>query len=83
MDIAEAKAVVRTEIERLAPTLIELSHSIHDNPETNFEEHHAHEVLTGTLQDEGIDVQQGAYDMPTAFDARVGDASGSTVAVLC
>jgi len=83
MNIDEAKAIVRAEVERLTPTLIELSHSIHDNPETNFEEHHAHEVLTGTLADERIDVERGAYDMPTAFDARVGSADGPTVAVLC
>ena len=83
MNAAEAKEVVRAEIERLTPTLIELSHSIHDNPELNFEEHHAHDVLTGSLEDNNIDVERGAYDMPTAFDARVGNADGPTVAVLC
>ena len=56
MDAAEAKTRVRAEIERLTPTLIELSHAIHDRPELNFEEHFAHDVLTGTLEDNGIDV---------------------------
>ena len=83
MDAAAAKDIVRAEIERLTPALLELSHSIHANPELNFEEHHAHEVLTGVLDDNGIDVARGAYDMPTAFDARVGAADGPTVAVLC
>ncbi|MEM8747421.1 MAG: M20 family metallopeptidase [Actinomycetota bacterium] len=83
MDVAEARSVVRAEIERLTPALLELSHSIHAHPELNFEEYHAHDVLTGVLDDNGIDVARGAYDMPTAFDARVGDASGPTVAVLC
>lgn len=83
MDATDAKALVRAEIERLTPTLIDASHSIHDHPELNFEEHHAHEVLTGILDDEGIDVVRGAYDMATAFDARVGDDRGPTVAVLC
>ncbi|NCG38773.1 MAG: amidohydrolase [Actinobacteria bacterium] len=82
MDAAEAKTRVRAEIERLTPTLIELSHAIHDRPELNFEEHFAHDVLTGTLEDNGIDVQRGAYDMPTAFDARVG-TSGPSIAVCC
>lgn len=82
MEATEAKAIVRAEIDRLTPALIEASHSIHDNPELNFEEHHAHEVLTGILEDEGVDVVRGAYDMPTAFDARIGD-DGPTIAVLC
>jgi amidohydrolase len=83
MDATEAKAIVKAEIERLTPDLLQVSHSIHENPETNFEEHHAHEVLTGVLEDEGIPVHRAAYDMATAFDARVGDTSGPTVAVLC
>ena len=53
MDVTEAKQRVRAEIERLAPTLIEVSHEIHENPELNFEEHFAHEMLTGVLTDEG------------------------------
>ncbi len=83
VDVDAAKAVVRAEIERLTPALLDLSHSIHAHPELNFEEHHAHEALTGVLDDNGIDVVRGAYDMPTAFDARVGAADGPTVAVLC
>ena len=83
MNVAEAKDIVRSEIERLTPALLDLSHSIHANPELNFEEHHAHDVLTGVLEDNSIDVDRGAYDMPTAFDARVGSADGPTVAVLC
>ena len=83
MDAAAAKEIVRAEIDRLTPALLELSHSIHAHPELNFEEHHAHEALTGVLDDNGIDVARGAYDMPTAFDARVGAADGPTVAVLC
>ena len=83
MDATEAKDIVRAEIERLTPALLELSHSIHANPELNLEEHHAHEVLTGVLDDNGIGVERSAYDMPTAFDARVGVDDGPTVAVLC
>ena len=83
MDVAEAKEVVRAEIDRLTPALLELSHEIHANPELNFEEHFAHEALTGVLEDNDIAVDRGAYDMPTAFDARVGTSDGPTVAVLC
>ncbi len=82
MDLTEAKQQIRAEIERLAPTLIEVSHSIHERPELNFEEHHAHEVLTGVISDAGLSVDRGAYNMPTAFDARAG-SSGPTIAVCC
>lgn len=82
MNITEAKQAVRDEIERLTPTLLEVSHELHAHPELNFEEHFAHELLTGVLTDEGLDVERGAYDMPTAFDARVG-TTGPTIAVCC
>ncbi len=82
MDTKEAKQKVREEIERLTPMLLEISHSIHENPELNFEEHHAHEVLTATLESEGLSVQRFAYEMDTAFDARVG-TTGPTIAVCC
>ena len=82
MDVTEAKQRVRAEIDRLTPTLLEVSHQIHANPELNFEEHFAHELLTGVLTDEGLDVEAGAYDMPTAFDSRIGTA-GPTIAVCC
>ncbi len=80
---AEAKQFVRDEIKRLTPLLIKASHSIHDNPELNFEEHHAHEVLTGLLEDEGLTVDRGAYDLATAFDARIGTGDGPVISVCC
>ena len=59
MDVVEAKEIVRAEIDRLTPTLLEVSHSIHANPELNFEEHHAHDTLTGVLEDQGLAVERG------------------------
>lgn len=82
MDVIEAKQKVRAEVDRLTPTLLEISHEIHANPELNFEEHFAHEMLTGVLADEGLSVDRGAYEMPTAFDARVG-SEGAQIAVCC
>jgi len=82
MDVIEAKKSVRAEVERLTPKLLEISHSLHANPELGFEEHHAHEVLTDAIESEGLPVDRGAYDMSTAFDARVG-TSGPTIAVCC
>lgn len=82
MDVIEAKQTVRAEVERLTPKLLEISRSLHANPELCFEEHHAHEVLTSAIEDEGLAVERSAYDLATAFDARAG-GDGPTVAVCC
>ena len=81
-EVDEIKQLVCDEVDRVADTLISASHAIHENPELNFEEHFAHEVLTGILEDEGLKPTRGAYDLETAFEASVGD-KGSTIAVLC
>ncbi len=83
MDIAEAKQRVCAEVDRLTPTLLDVSHQIHAHPELCFEEHFAHDLLTEVIRDSGITVERGAYELETAFDARVGAVDGPTVAVLC
>ncbi len=82
MDVIEAKQRVRTEVERLSSKLLEISHSLHANPELGFEEHHGHEILTSAIESEGLSVERGAYDLSTAFDARAG-TGGPTIAVCC
>ena len=82
MNVADTKRRVNDEIDRLVPRLLEVSHSIHAHPELCFDEHHAHEVLTGVLEDEGLAVERGAYGLDTAFSARVGDR-GPVIAVCC
>jgi amidohydrolase len=81
MDLEEAKARVCAEVDRRADTLIATSHEIHDHPEENFAEHHAHDLLTGLLEEAGLAVERHAYGLDTAFSARAG-ADGPTVAVL-
>ena len=83
MDIAEAKRRVCDEIDRLAPQLLDVSHRIHARPELCFEEHHAHDLLTGVLDDHGLAVQRRAYGVDTAFEARAGAGGGPLVAVVC
>ena len=61
--------------------LLDLSHEIHAHPETNYEEHFAHDLLAGELEDEGLAVERAAYGVDTAFAARAGE-SGPTIAVL-
>jgi amidohydrolase len=69
-------------VDQLAPLLLAASHSIHEHPELNFEEHHAHSVLTDLLATEGLEPERHAWGLETAFDCRVGDG-GAEVAVLC
>ena len=83
MDIAEAKQRVCAEVDRLAPELLDVSHRIHARPELCFEEHHAHDLLTGVLADHGLAVERRAYGVDTAFEARSGSGDGPLVAVVC
>jgi len=80
--IEELKHAVCAEVNRIAPKLIDASHQIHANPELNFEEHFAHDTLTGLLAEAGLAPQRHAYDIATAFESTVGD-EGFDVAVLC
>ncbi len=68
-------------IDEASGALRGLSLEIHSHPELNFEEHHAHKVLTDYLDGEGFEVVRGAYTMPTAFKAVAGNG-GPTIAVI-
>ncbi|HNO66284.1 MAG TPA: M20 family metallopeptidase, partial [Tepidiformaceae bacterium] len=68
-------------VDEASDALRRLSLEIHSHPELNFEEHHAHSVLTEYLDEQGFEVVRGAYTMPTAFKAVAGNG-GPTVAVL-
>ena len=82
MDVEQLKQTVCARVDELAPSLIDASHQIHGHPELNFEEHFAHGLLTDLLEANGVPPVRGAYGLPTAFDAAVGNA-GPVVAVLC
>ena len=81
-DLAAVKERLAQEIEQRADVLIDASHQIHAHPELCYEEHFAHDLLTGLLEAEKIDVERGAFDLDTAFIARAG-SDGPTIAVLC
>lgn len=82
MGVDTLKARAKARIDAAAAGLRDVSLSIHAKPELNFEEHHAHEVLTSYLAGEGFSVERAAYGMPTAFRAVAGSGS-PTIAVLC
>ena len=83
MDIAEAKRRVCSEVDRLAPVLLDVSHRIHAHPELCFEEYFAHDLLTEVIADHGLAVQRRAYGLDTAFEGRAGSGGGPVVAVVC
>jgi amidohydrolase len=77
----QRQALAQT-IQSAASDLRALSLAIHDHPELNFEERHAHALLTKFLDDAGFRVERGAYDLPTAFRATVGEGR-PCIALLC
>lgn len=81
-DLAAMKRDVVAEIDRLAPLLLEISHDIHAHPELNYEEHHAHEVLTDALGAGFSSVTRSAFGVDTAFHASKGDTTGPRVGIL-
>ena len=82
MDLSALKERLRAEVEARADVLLEASHDIHAHPELNYEERYAHDLLTGILAAEGLEVEPHAHGLETAFLARAG-STGPTIAVLC
>lgn len=87
MDIDRLKQEVCDRVDSIADRLIDASHRIHANPELNFEEHHAHDLLTDMIDELGAAVglraERHAWGLDTAFDSTVGAQGLPTVAVLC
>ena len=82
-DLAAVKERLAAEVDKRADVLIDASHQIHEHPELCYEEHFAHDLLTGLLEAEKLDVERHAFDLDTAFIARAGTGDGPTIAVLC
>lgn len=80
MDLEAIKTRMSELIESQADRLIEISHSIHSHPETNFEERFAHDLLCDVLEGEGITTERKAHGMDTAFVGRAG-SSGPNIGV--
>ncbi len=76
-------SAIKDRIDDLSDTLLEVSHSIHANPELAFQEHHAAGLLSDTLDAQGLPAERGVFTLETAFEAGLptrGD--GPTVAIL-
>jgi amidohydrolase len=80
--IEERKRRAREVVAAADADLRALSLAIHANPELGFEEHAAHDLLTGFFEERGFSVSRGICDLPTAFRAAAGSGS-PTIAVFC
>ncbi len=71
-------------IEAARPELVEVALDIHAHPELNYQEQHAAQLLSGTLEKHGFKVERGVGGVETAFTATLpgGVGGGPTVAVL-
>lgn len=79
--VERAKADVVEAIDAVADRLVDVSRRIHAHPELGYQETFAHDLLTRTIEDFGLDVDRGAYGVSTAFEARLGE-SGPEILVL-
>ena len=74
-EIAAVKERIAREVEALHPQLTRISHTIHEHPETLFEERQAAALLTETLEEYGFNVERGVAGLETAFVATYGSGT--------
>lgn len=72
MDVDELKGQAASMVDARRDELVELSLTIHRNPEVAFEEVKASGWLSDYLEGNGFTVKRGICDLPTAFEARYG-----------
>ncbi|GAA4984493.1 amidohydrolase [Kitasatospora paranensis] len=78
---AAVRKVLAQTVRRASSQVVALSHRLHANPETAWEEERAARWTASLLDDLGYTVTPGAYGLPTAFAATVG--SGPLHVALC
>ena len=77
---ADLRAALGKVVDELAPQIIDLSHDIHDHPETGYEEHHAVVTVAALLRRHGIEPEVGVYGMDTALRAEISGTTGTDTA---
>src|ERR1019366_2631609 len=76
-----AKDAVAGVIDGLLSDLVALSHSVHATPELCFNETRSAKSVVDALRAGGLEVSEGVYDLPTAFESRSGN--GELVVAVC
>jgi amidohydrolase len=79
--ITELKGRAAAEVENHREAIIAVSHALHAEPETAWQEHASAALLADTLEGFGMTVTSGAGGLETAFVATAGTGS-RTVAVV-
>jgi amidohydrolase len=69
-------------VDAIRDELLDLSHTIHANPELAFEEHRAAALLCDAIEAAGLEVERSAYGLETAFYSNFGNDDGACVALL-
>ncbi|MGC8462408.1 MAG: amidohydrolase [Acidimicrobiales bacterium] len=77
----ETKQQARSVVGQVFGELVELSHTIHAHPETNFAEERSAAATAGFLAAHGLVVTEGVGGLPTAFVATAG--SGPVTVAIC
>lgn len=76
------KEIASAAVQAAKGELRDLSDKIWRNPELGFQEHKAHELLTGFLDGRGFKVERGFSGLQTAFRATFGEGRPN-VCVIC
>jgi len=79
--LTAAKDTAAAVIEEHLSELVALSHSVHSTPELCFNETVSAHTVADALRAGGLTVDEGVYDIPTAFESRSGD--GELVVAVC
>ncbi|MCP4753099.1 MAG: M20 family metallopeptidase [Proteobacteria bacterium] len=82
MSVENAKQEVCAIIESMKDQLLNVSRTIHANPELALKETKAAALLTETIENAGLPVERGAYGLDTAFVSEFGSDEGPCVAIL-
>ncbi len=72
---------VHQAVDALRTDIVEISRSLHRNPELGLSEHHAHRLLTSRIEALGFEVTTPVAGLDTGFVARYGDR-GPVIALL-
>ncbi|BCR82731.1 M20 family metallopeptidase [Aspergillus chevalieri] len=81
----EIKTTIDSALDILTPALRTLNHHIYSNPETAYNEHHAHDSICTFLESlptthptlfPDITITRHAYSLPTSFEAIAGTGTG-------
>ncbi|KAH7137452.1 metal-dependent amidase/aminoacylase/carboxypeptidase [Dactylonectria estremocensis] len=80
--VDEARVIVGDTIDQLSPSLHDdINKFLHANPETAYQEFHAHDTLTSYLEKQGFEVKKKTYGLDTSFEAEIGE--GGRLVVFC